>query len=328
MEGILLIIGAGSIGRRHALNARELGLRTIVCDVDVARAEKLSSDAGSEKFYEDYKKACDENTDIVASVVASPSQFHIENAKFLVERGVHVFIEKPLATETKGIDDLVKSIELKKVVVMMGQSYRFHEGYLYLKKILEEGIIGKVYHVTFMSGQYLPDWHPKMDYRTEYAAQKKLGGGALFTSMSHLFDSIAYFFGDINEIIGWKSRLSDLEMDVEDSVFCLTKTEQDIVVMCQTDFLQRTSKHRMVLVGENGNIEADFVKHEISVEILGDKPSTRQYTFDANKRYIDELKHFVYLIAQGTTKHSLDIYAGKRVVELLNSKAIQPITEV
>lgn len=328
MEGILLIIGAGSIGRRHTQNARALGLRTIVCDIDIARAKKLAEETGSEKFYADYKKAYEENTDIVAAVVATPSQFHIENAKFLAEKGIHIFIEKPLATAFEGIEDLMRVIDLKKVVVMMGQSYRFHEGYLHLKKLLEDGVIGKIYHANLFGGQYLPDWHPAMDYRTEYAAQKKMGGGALYTSMSHTFDSIAWLFGEIDELSGWKARLSDLEIDVDDSVFCFTKTNQNIVVMCQTDFLQRISKHRMIVVGEKGTIDADFIVHEITVEIPGEQPSIREYSFEPNRRYVEELKHFVQLIKDGSVKHSLDIHTGKRVVELLLSDHITAITKI
>lgn len=328
MKGIVLVIGAGSIGRRHTQNARSLGLRTIVCDINIERAKKLAEETDSEKFYEDYKEACEDNPEIIAAIVATPSQFHIENARFLAERGIHIFIEKPLATAFEGIDDLMRIVESKNVVVMIGQSYRFHEGYLSVKKLLEDGVIGEIYHVSSLSGQYLPDWHPTMDYRTEYAAQKKLGGGALFTSMSHFFDSMGWLFGEIEELSGWRARLSDLEMDVDDSVFCLMKTKRNIVVMCQTDFLQRISKHRMVIVGGKGTIEADFIAHEITVEIPGEQSSVRKYSFEPNKRYVEELKHFVQLIKDGSMKHSLDIHAGERVVKLLLGDNIRAITKI
>lgn len=328
MKGIFLIVGGGSIGRRHAQNARTLGLRTIICDVDEGRAKKLSEEVNSEKFYTDYKKACEENPEIVAAIIATPSQFHIENAQFLAEKGMHLFIEKPLASGIEGVDDLMSIIESKNIIAMMGQSYRFHEGYLSMKKLLEDGVIGKVYHVNLFGGQYLPDWHPTMDYRTEYAAQKKLGGGALHTSMSHNFDSIAWLFGEIDEFSGWKARLSDLEIDVDDSVFCLIKTRRDIVISCQTDFLQRISKHRMIIVGQKGTIEADFITHEITVELPGEAAIVHKYSFDSNRRYVEELKHFVHLIESGSANHDLDIRAGKRVVELLLSDNIKAITKI
>lgn len=329
MKGVLLIIGCGSIGRRHAQNARKLGLRVSVCDSDIDRANELAEDISAEECYSDYKEALLKNGDIVAAVIATPSGFHVEQATFLAQKGIHFFMEKPLAVTMEGIDALIEITKKNKIVTMMGQSYRFHEGYLALKKMLEEEVIGRIYHVNFFSGQYLPDWHPSMDYRTEYAAQKKLGGGALLTSMSHIFDSVFWFFGDIEEIVGWKSRLSDLEMDVDDSVFCLIKTNRGIIAECQTDFLQRTSEHRMIIVGENGSIDADFVRHSLSLQVVGDEePHVTTYAFDGNKRYVDELSHFVGLIGKDAEKHELDISMGKRIVELLLTDNIKAITKI
>ena len=146
--------------------------------------------------------------------------------------------------------------------------------------------------------------------------------------MSHTFDLVEWLFGETTEMAGWKARLSDLEMDVDDSVFCLMKTNQNVVVMCQTDFLQRTSKHRMIVVGEKGTIEADFVTHEVSLELAGEKRLAQKYEFESNKRYVDELRHFVQLIESKTMKHDLDIGTGKRVIELLLSPKIVPVTEI
>lgn len=321
-------MGAGSIGKRHAHNARALGLRIVVCDKDLRRAQKLALETKAEGYYANCKMACNERKDITAAVIATPSGFHVENALFLAELGIHLFIEKPLATKMGGIDKLIETVKSKKIVTMMGQSYRFHEGYLAIKKMLDENAVGKILHVNFFGGQYLPDWHPKADYRTEYAAQKKLGGGVLFTSMSHTFDSVRFLFGEIKELMGWKAKLSSLEIDVDDSVFCLIKTDKNIVVECQSDFLQRVSKHRMIVVGERGTVEADFVRHTISIHRVGTKERKRKYAYDPNKRYVDELKYFVALVKKRTRKHDLDINAGKRVVELLLSEKIKAITKI
>ncbi len=329
MKGTLLIIGCGSIGRRHAQNAQTLGLRMIVCDADIERAKELAKEVHAKAYYADYQEAYEKHSDISAAVVATPSGFHIEQALFLAQKGIHLFIEKPLAVTMKGIDTLLKTIDENKVIVMIGQSYRFHEGYLALKKLLDDKVIGSIYYVDFWGGQYLPDWHPDMDYRTEYAAQEKLGGGVLFTSMSHMFDSVQFFFGEVVDLSGWKARLSDLEIDVEDSVFCLIKTARNIIVQCQSNFLQRSPEHRMMIVGEHGTIDADFVRHTISLlRKTSENNEITSYAFEPNKRYIEELKHFLSLVANGTFEHDLDIHTGIRVVELITSNKISAITKI
>ncbi len=204
---------------------------------------------------------------------------------------------------------------------MMGQSFRFHEGYNIVKRMLEEKTIGKIYHANYTGGQYLPHWHPYADYRKEYSAQKKMGGGVLLTSMSHAFDIVEWLFGNIDFLQGWKEKLSSLEIDVEDSVFCLAKTSESAVVYCQFDFLQKEYRNNIRIAGENGHINADFMKHEIEI-YDGRSYNNIKYAFDQNKRYVDELVHFTKLVEENKTNHELTISRGKRILELINSPNI------
>lgn len=324
MNGSILIIGAGSIGRRHAQNARALNLSVVICDPNNERAKKIANEIGALDYYTDYRDVFIKNQNIVAAIIASPSCFHAEQATFLANKGVHLFIEKPLATEVAGLDSLAKVVKKKKIVVMMGQSYRFHEGYILLKKMLQDRIIGKLYHVDFSSGQHLPDWHPTMDYRVEYTAQKKLGGGALFTNMSHIFDSLIWLFGDIEDLTGWKAKISNLEIDVDDCVFCLIKTKQNIIIKCRTDFLQNIPDHKMDIFGDGGSIQVDFLKHRFFVQHIGVKDlKLSSYMFEPNRRYVSELEYFIFLIKNNTIEHDLDIYAGTKIVKLLLDKRIK-----
>ena len=210
----LLIIGGGSIGSRHARNAQALGHAVVLCDPDPERGQ-----------YADYTKAL-EQEHIQAVVVATPSGLHVEEALYLVDKGIPIFMEKPLATSCDGLDELVRIVSKKKVITMMGQSYRWHEGLLKLKALLESDELGAVRRVRYVSKEYLPDWHPERDYRQEYAAQKRLGGGALFTSMSHTLDFIEWLFGEIIRIEGRKERLGDLEMDADDTANISRQTQR------------------------------------------------------------------------------------------------------
>ena len=54
----------------------------------------------------------------------------------------------------------------------MGHSYMFEKGFKKLKSLLTKKIIGDIYFVNYMQGQYLPDWHPWANYRKEYTARK------------------------------------------------------------------------------------------------------------------------------------------------------------
>src|SRR5581483_4103643 len=172
----VLVIGCGSIGSRHARNLRTLGVTPVLVDPDAARAQALAAEVGAPAYFTTYEEAAAAQP-LDAVVIASPSSFHVAAAKFFLERNTPIFIEKPLATSAEGLEELVTLAREKQVVTMMGQSYRFHETFRALKACIEEKTVGSIYHAQFFGGQYLPDWHPQMDYRTEYMAQKKLGGG-------------------------------------------------------------------------------------------------------------------------------------------------------
>lgn len=301
----LLIIGCGSIGSRHARNAQVLGHSVVLSDPNHERGQ-----------YTDYKVAL-EHERIDAAVVASPSNLHVEAARYLAEKRIPICIEKPLATSRDGLEELLRVVAEKKVVTMMAQSYRWHEGMFELKKILDSGVLGKPLRVSYTGGQYLPDWHPERDYRDEYAAQKSMGGGAMFTSMSHTLDTIEWLFGDIGEYSGEKKRVGDLDIDVDDTASVSCTTAQGVHVDASADFLAQPAHHRMKIVCEHGNIEADFV-----VNTINGKP----YAFDPNKRYLDELAYFISLVERGESDPALDLAHGAHLIELMTDPRIRDLT--
>ena len=301
----LLIIGGGSIGSRHARNAQALGHAVVLCDPDPERGQ-----------YTDYKTALEEER-VDAAVVATPSGLHVEEALYLAGKRMPIFMEKPLATSLDGLRELVRIVGEKKVITMMGQSYRWHEGLLKLKALLESDELGAVRRVRYVSKEYLPDWHPERDYRQEYAAQKRLGGGALFTSMSHTLDFIEWLFGEIIRIEGRKERLGDLEMDADDTANISGQTERGIAFDAHNDYISQKPSHTLQVYGERGEATLVMTTNTLDGET---------YAFEPNHRYIEELKHFVHLVETNTLDTSLDIAHGAHIVELMCDKRIQDLT--
>lgn len=301
----LLIIGCGSIGSRHARNAQALGHDVVLSDPDPERGQ-----------YADYKTALEQER-VDAAIIATPSGLHVEEALYLASKGIPIFMEKPLATSLDGLEELVRIVGEKKVITMMGQSYRWHEGLLKLKALLESGAIGKVLRASYLSREYLPDWHPERDYRREYAAQKRQGGGALFTSMSHTLDFIEWLFGTIVELEGRREKLGDLEMDADDTANVSGQTDRGVVFDAHNDYISQKPSHTLNVVGERGEAVLDMTANTLNGE---------PYFFEPNKRYVEELKHFIHLVETGAFDSSLDLAHGKHIVELLCDSRIKDLT--
>ncbi len=101
-----LVVGCGSIGRRHAKNLKSLGLRRLAfCDTNVEALQQCRKDVEGELF-SNYGEALGSfKPDLV--LVCTPPVYHVEEALLALRARAHVFIEKPLSHESSGVEILI-----------------------------------------------------------------------------------------------------------------------------------------------------------------------------------------------------------------------------
>ena len=107
-----LIIGSGSIGKRHARNLISLGIPKrdlYAIDTRKDRRNEIES-VGVSKCYSSLDEALQkENFD--AAIMCSPTSLHIPQGISLAKKGIHILMEKPLAHNLEGIDEFIKVVE-------------------------------------------------------------------------------------------------------------------------------------------------------------------------------------------------------------------------
>jgi predicted dehydrogenase len=116
-------IGVGHFGRYHAQKYAADGASELVavCDADPARAEQVAAELGT-RGVSDYRALLGE-VDAVSIVV--PTHAHHEIAKAFLDEGVHVLVEKPIASTLEQADDLIESARRRNVVLQVGHLERF-----------------------------------------------------------------------------------------------------------------------------------------------------------------------------------------------------------
>jgi len=312
----VLIIGVGSIGRRHLSNLQRLGLEDVlICDVKEERLQESTRDFGISKKYVTLEKAISENNDIDAAFVCSPSSLHIPHAIKIAENGISVFMEKPLSHNLDGIRTLMSLVNERDLVFMMGMCYRFHPVFLRLKEILDSGVTGNIYHVNYYGGHYLPDWHPDTDYRKEYTARTDLGGGFLLTSI-HGLDNLRWLFGETKEAASFVDKVSDLEIDVDDMAVSILRMERGFYISSSGDFLQRSNQHRMVVAGARGTIICNFITGRIALFTVQKQEWEEEIIdFDINEMYLSEARHFLTCL-EHKSKPAIDLVEGLKTLKL------------
>lgn len=262
-EKRILIISLGSIGKRHLMNTRKLLPDAKIAVYRQYVKENISLPEGADHIYYDLQEARDFKPGAV--IIASPANEHEANAKLFNSDGAHLFIEKPLSNVSDNLLSLVEQIKTSPKFTMVGYVLRFLPTLKFIKDLIDGGEIGRVLTAHVQVGQYLPDWRPGTDYRQGVSAQENLGGGALL-ELSHELDYSLWLFGKPDSILCSRDRLSDLEIDVEDSahvIYEYKREQEKKKVIVQLDFLQRVANMAIQIVTSEGTLCADLIKEEV-----------------------------------------------------------------
>ncbi len=144
----LAIVGIGDWGRNILRNLNWLapGITALACDVDEDRLAWVSKHYPTLETSSDYHDIL-EREDIGAVVLATPSQLHFEQALTMLESGRDILIEKPMAISSDDGEKLVEIAEEKQSILMVGHIMAYHPAAVYLKSIINEGQLGKVYYL-------------------------------------------------------------------------------------------------------------------------------------------------------------------------------------
>src|SRR3989338_7683718 len=176
----VLVVGCGASGRR---NINNLAAIDRIKSISVFTGNK---DCLKEVNRKDKVTITDSltNTDADFAVIANDTYKHIDTAIPLAERGIHLFIEKPLSHNLNKTNELREIARKKKIKIFIGYNLRFLGAMKYIREKLSEGLLCRLYFAKIEVGQYLPDWRPSRDYRNSYSASAVRGGGVAL-DLSH-----------------------------------------------------------------------------------------------------------------------------------------------
>ena len=133
------------------------------------------------------------------AVVATPAPLHVPLATELAEAGVHVLIEKPLATSTEGVARLQKVVDDRGVVVGVAYVYRSHPLIRSVREAVASGRFGQPVELVAVAGQHFPTYRPA--YRTIYYNNRATGGGAIQDALTHVINAGEWIVGPVDRLV-------------------------------------------------------------------------------------------------------------------------------
>lgn len=294
MKKKILIVGFGSVGKRHAENFFNLDCDISVVEVNLTKINEHSSKFQVHAFYKNVSDAINfERFD--GAVICSPTFFHPLQSLALIEAGIPVLVEKPLAINLS--DTIMLKEDLKRLngKLLLGYTWRWWEPLRILRGLVLGNKIGKVRHVHFNMSAHLADWHPWERYQDFFMSSVKLGGGALLDE-SHWIDIMIWIFGMPNAVSGKVIKLSELEIETDDNVDIFCEYE-GLSVTIHLDLFGRPHDKSIRFTGENGSIiwTAEPNKIRVSNNML---PIWEDYNYDyqRNDMFVSLAKDFILLI--------------------------------
>lgn len=312
LECRFLIVGFGSIGKRHLLNLRELGAAHI-CVFDVREERRQAAQQLGVMTFEDLASAF---RDAQVALICTPTRFHLEHALAAARGNCDLFIEKPLADTTDGLNELLQEVRKRGLVTLVGCNFRFHPGLVHVKRLLQDRAVGTRISARAQFGQYLPDWHPWEDYRQGYSARQSLGGGVVLDRI-HEFDSLQWLLGPVAGVYAALGHQSHLETDTEDVAEVILRFTDGTLGSVHLDYVRRTYDCSLEIVGEEGTIQWWFQKNKVNWYLANDGAwhSIEWPGYQVNDMYLAELRHFLACLER-QERPMVDVEMAKEVLEI------------
>lgn len=310
----ILVLGAGSVGRRHLRNLAELGCRVSAFDPREDRLDEAASEVELVSRFTDQTSAY-AGGPYDGVVVASPPNVHVDQCISMLDAGLPVLLEKPVAPT---LDDALRLSKAASRIdgsrLLLGYTYRWWEPLRKLRELLAAGKVGRPLHARFVMSAHLADWHPWERYQDFFMASRELGGGALLDE-SHFIDLMLWFFGMPERVVATVEHNSQLDIETDDNVDMIAVYPGGLRVTMHLDLYGRPHEKYIVVTGDAGSLQWSFdpnrVRFSDSMEQVWDDQT---WQLERNDMFVEVAKEFIDVVLTGaapssTLEDGLDVLA-------------------
>lgn len=302
------VVGVGGWGKNHARVLAELGSLAAVCDADSTRAGEIAGKYGAKAYSSVDDMLASERLD--GCLVCTPTLTHSAVAKKVIEKGLHAFVEKPLAFSSQECEEMSLLAKRKNVILTSGYIERFNPAVSETKRLIDERKYGEPLMIEF--------------HRESRSPLITKDVGIIFDSSVHDIDTAMFLFDARPHVVF--ARAGKHVHAYEDYATIMLGFANQKVAVIASNWLTPKKVRTFSAVCTEGILTGDFLTQEIRIDHAGEtlvprKPYQEPLTL--------ELKNFIDSI-EGRAKPVVDASSATdvtRVAEaaLLSSKTGSPI---
>lgn len=253
------VIGCGVMGSNHARVAQQLGRARLaaVVDADTARAEVLAKPAGAiaASRIEDVLEHID------LAIIALPTALHLTAAMACIDAGVHMLIEKPIASTAEDGLKIVTAARAAGVMLAVGHIERFNAAIAELPRLLE----APVHFTATRVNPYSP----------------RISDGVVHDLMIHDLDIVAWLAGPERTVVDVSGVSRTTRSDREDLAVATLRFDNGLTAMFETSRIAQQKVRSLEVVQEESVIVADLLRQDITIHRM----SRTEYSTDDGVRY-------------------------------------------
>ncbi len=289
------VVGLGKMGMSHLSIFRahpEVELAG-VCDSTGYLLSVLGKYTGVSTYSDLNSMLAAEQLDAV--VIATPSALHAPMVRTALERGLHVFCEKPFCLDPADSRALSALAAESNLVTQVGYHYRFVGAFQEIRRLLDAGAIG---NVTLVLAEAYGPVVLKPQGGT-WRSKKQLGGGSLYDYAAHPLNLLNWYLGTPTAVAGTVLQ-PVFSAETDDQVAATLRFPGGATAQLSvnwSDESERKMSTKITLWGTEGRIHAD--RQEIQVYLRDGAPAPEGYRHGWNVKYTTELTEEVWFYLRG-----------------------------
>ena len=213
-------------------------------DSNQKRAGQLAERYGIPHSLTDYRGLYELGID--AAIVALPNYLHAPASIDLLEHGIHVLVEKPMALSLSQCNAMIEAAQKKEVTLAVGLMRRFYRSGQLVRSLVQNGTLGQVRSFDVREGRVF-NWPLASDF---FFRKEAAGGGVLIDTGVHTLDQLLWWLGDADSFEYYDDNYGGVEADCELHLK-LRSGAEGIVEVSRTRKLRNTA----IIRGERGELE-------------------------------------------------------------------------
>ena len=245
----IAVIGVGGWGKNHARVLHEMGVLGAICDEDEVRAREQARIYESTPYFS-LDQLLENELDLDGCMICTPTKTHFTMAKKIMEKGVHVFVEKPLAFSSRECEQMIEIAKRRKVILTSGYIERFNPAIQDVKRLIDSHKYGDLLMMEFHRENRMP-----LHIRDV---------GIIYDTSVHDIDTAMYLFNSTPHVVF--ARSGRKFHSYEDFATIMLGFNEQRVAIIASNWITPNRVRKFSAVCTDGIITGDYITQGIKID--------------------------------------------------------------